>query len=332
MIAHKLKSAGVNLLKIAFAGLLITWLVKSGRFDVQSLKELLSTRFISSSLLIVGISTAFISERWRALLTAQGFKLSILQTYKLTLIGLFFNFAMPGGVGGDIIKGYYVVRTQHHRKFDSAMTILMDRVFGLYIMIAMAMTAVFAGFEKVWNHPQLHILVWIIGFLFMTSSIGLALGFSARIKSFAEKTLPKSHLTHRVFQIWQSLLIYRRSPGCLVKVLIFSLIAQVIYIGFFILTGNQLGFTSLDTSVYFISCLVGTMITAIPVSPAGIGVGQAAFGFLFTELGGPAVATLGASLATASQAFQFLWGLVGSIFYIQMKTHPVAKGVTEVKN
>jgi uncharacterized protein (TIRG00374 family) len=322
MTRHRLKNILKNILKVAFAVALITWLVRSGRFDVQSLKQLLVPEFLITSLIIVGLSTLFISERWRALLQAQGFEQSPVQTFKLTLIGLFFNFAMPGGVGGDLIKGYYVVRSQQHRKFDSAMTILMDRVFGLYIMIAMATGAVVVGFEKVWNHPQLHVLVWIVGFLFFSASTGLAVGFSARAKVFAEKLLPKSQLTHRIFQIWQSLLTYRHSPGCLFKVGLYSLFAQLIYVGFFIRAGNQLGFASLDSSIYFISCLVGTMITAIPISPAGIGVGQAAFGFLFSELGGPAFSTLGAGLATASQGFQFLWGLLGSVFYIQMKTHP----------
>jgi hypothetical protein len=315
------KSFVLNALKIGFAGALIYWLVSSGRFDVKSLGQLLVPKFIAIALSIVFLSFVCLSERWRTLLHAQGFAMGFFDTLKLTFIGTFFNFAMPGGVGGDLIKGFYVVRSQSHRKFDSAMTILMDRVFGLYVMVVMAMGSVVFGFETIWNHPRLHILFWVIVLIFLSFTAGLAIGFSSRMKTLAEKILPKSKLSLRLFQIWQGLLNCRKNPLTLVKVLVLSLIGQLIFIGFFNLVGNQLGFTEVPLSIYFISCLVGTMITAIPISPAGIGVGQAAFAFLFSEMAGADAATLGAGLATAGQGFQFALGLLGAWFYIQIKHH-----------
>jgi uncharacterized protein (TIRG00374 family) len=245
---------------------------------------------------------------------------------KLTLIGIFFNFAMPGGVGGDIIKGYYVVRAQPGRKFDSAMTVLMDRVFGLYMIVVIASFSMLLGFQQLWSSSNLQILVVLIGLIFFGFTACLALGFSRRIEKFARKLLPINKLTQRIFQVWDGLIKYREKPATLLQVFALSILAQSLFLIFFIQTGNALGFADVGANIYLISCMVGTMITAIPISPAGVGVGQAAFAFLFAEISGQhQMANLGASLATVAQIGQFCWGLLGAIFYINMKNHGLPK-------
>ena len=52
--------------------------------------------------------------------------------YGLIMIGLFFSLFIPGGTGGDIVKGYYLLKEAPvGRKTSAALSIVMDRLLGL---------------------------------------------------------------------------------------------------------------------------------------------------------------------------------------------------------
>ncbi|NJL25268.1 MAG: hypothetical protein HC902_08875, partial [Calothrix sp. SM1_5_4] len=44
--------------------------------------------------------------------------------FSLYLIGIFFNFALPGSVGGDVVRGYYLVADHPERRMDSILSIV----------------------------------------------------------------------------------------------------------------------------------------------------------------------------------------------------------------
>src|SRR6202035_1444589 len=69
--------------------------------------------------------------RWKLLLEAQEIWLPYGRAWGLTMVGMLFNVVIPGAVGGDLIKGYYITRAASGRKSHAATTILMDRVVGL---------------------------------------------------------------------------------------------------------------------------------------------------------------------------------------------------------
>ncbi len=57
---------------------------------------------------------------------------------QLQMIGLFFNATMPGSVGGDIVKGFYIIKDQHQGdKTPAMLTVLFDRIVGLMALFFM---------------------------------------------------------------------------------------------------------------------------------------------------------------------------------------------------
>src|SRR5687768_8429401 len=54
-----------------------------------------------------GLVELLSAVRWQWLLRVQGIRLSWARVLLLTLIGVFFNFFIPGGTGGDVVKVYY---------------------------------------------------------------------------------------------------------------------------------------------------------------------------------------------------------------------------------
>ena len=60
----------------------------------------------SLSPILYFISQIISSERLRNLMSVNGYKLSFKENGKLYLIGMFYNFFVPGGIGGDLYKTY----------------------------------------------------------------------------------------------------------------------------------------------------------------------------------------------------------------------------------
>lgn len=318
-VKSKIKSSFLNFLKIVFAFGLIAWLIKGGRLNLRELKMLLTPENVMICMSLVGVTLYLASERWRVIMASQGFHLSRWMTFRLTFVGLFFNFFVPGGVGGDVVKAYYVARTNTERKFLSVFTILLDRVLGLFAMSVMAVASLALDFAFIWNHPQLHVVAVVLILLMTGFTVGGAIAFSRRFRHSRRlnKIMRNIPGHHRIHQLWDSLLLFRHHKIAFAKAFALSIVGQVCSVFVFIQCGTLLGY-HLPLHLYFVAVPIGFMITAIPISPAGIGVGQAAFLFLFNAFQGTE-SNLGATAITAFQACSLLWGLVGAFFYMTMR-------------
>src|SRR5262244_3072196 len=68
-------------------------------------KQLISTRWLLPWLSCLTIFSAAIeAKRLGFLFGAQGMRLSFVHSYRVVAIGALFNFCIPGGTGGDVMK------------------------------------------------------------------------------------------------------------------------------------------------------------------------------------------------------------------------------------
>ena len=318
---EKIKSAIISTLKIAVAAAIIYWLVSSGKFDFRQLKALLEWQHVAIIMSLLLLNWYVASERWRMILQSQGFKTKPLLAFRLTLIGSFFNYVIPGGVGGDFVKSYYVAQENSHAKLKSVITIAIDRLLGLFSMVFMALTVMLLAYEKVFSQPDLKTVFWIIYVLFMGFMLGWSFVFSRRLyKTRIIQRLCK-HIPvagEKLASLYEAFSEYRLHKKAFFKAVILSVVSQVVAILAFVYSGWALGY-NVDLQTYFFAVPVGFMITAIPIAPAGIGVGQAGYYFLFNAATGT-VSQLGPLLISANQIFNFIIGLVGAGIYVTGKT------------
>ena len=105
--------------------------------DLSKLFEVLNN--INILYLIIAASIYFSSqiissERLRYILNDNKFIISFKQNFTLYLIGLFYNFFIPGGIGGDAYKSYLM-----NNKFNWILSkvvklLLLDRLIGLGVL------------------------------------------------------------------------------------------------------------------------------------------------------------------------------------------------------
>lgn len=319
MVKHTKKIA-VQAAKILFSAGIIYWLVQSDKLNFSALQNLLTPTYIAIGVVIILTNLFFTSERWRILIRSQGLPASSWSVFKLTMIGSFFNFAMPGGVGGDVIKAFYFTKEHPGSKVVAVTSVLMDRVLGLFAMILLALVVMVYDFNHILKTPALLTLFYFITALFVGFIVALSLIFSQKIydKGLLKAVISKLPLSAKFMKLYESMHIYGKDGKRFIAVILLSLVSQILAIIFLYLAGIASGFTEISANTYFLVAPLGFMATAIPVSPAGVGVGQAAFYFLFNIYIGQ-TSEVGPTTITAYQVGTFLVSLLGAVFYLRRK-------------
>lgn len=311
----------INLsLKIALAAALIWYLTHVGALDFEAIAKLATPATVGLLFGLLGLMIAINNYRWMVLLRAQGFPATARTTFPLTLIGIFFNFAMPGGVGGDVVKGYYLLQEHPNRRVAAVLSIFMDRMSGFFIMLVTALAALLANRSAVDGNPQFQAVALAVVALLAAFLVFYAVALTDVSKRFpglrkAVARLPGGHALHRVHEGLHS---YRKAPGALLASFGLSAISQLTLIASNAAIGEAMGI-HVPLAGYLFVVPVATVITTLPISIAGIGVGQAAFYFLYKMYLGQET-QLGPTAATAVQLTMFGWGLIGAGFYLRRRS------------
>lgn len=314
------KNALVKILKFSFAAGLIFWMVQKGLLDLSVLGQLLTPLHIAVSLLLIFINICINNWRWSLLLRSQDLPGNFLLTLPLSLVGLFFNFAVPGAVGGDLVKAYYVAQDHPGRKMAAATTVMMDRIVGLYSMIWLAEITMLLNLGLVWERRILRHIFISSSVLAVLMTLILALMFSPTVKAknplirWAEK-LPGGDFLNRFYDAIHA---YGKNLKSVMFTVIVSLVSQIVAVSFMAYVGMVAIGESLPMATYFFAVPLGFIVMAVPLSPAGIGVGQVAFLVLFRLFAGDET-TVGQTAITAYQIGLLCWSLVGAVIYAQRK-------------
>lgn len=139
-----MKKALLFLLQLA-ATVGLLWLVfrnPDKRAALMDAVQQADWRWLAAGVVAYGCFELLAGVRWMILLRVQGIRLSWGRLYGLLMVGLFFSLFIPGGTGGDIVKGYYLLKEAPvGRKTAAAMSVVMDRLVGL-LGVAILTTAI----------------------------------------------------------------------------------------------------------------------------------------------------------------------------------------------
>lgn len=246
------------------------------------------------------------SIRWN-LLVSHDMRASRLFTYYM--IGAFFNTCLPGLVGGDAVKAWYLtqdLKAQASANPDQALTdppitiavasVFMDRLMGLGALLTLGMlaypfgTAYLAGTNSTWLLPLIFAIYLLLLFLLFL--------------------LPSKNPFRRLTSFAVYVSRYRTNSSVLLAAFGYSLMIQIL--GFFsiVILARGLGIEiNLLAIMVFLPIIV--VFTLLPVSISGLGIREGAFVFFFGTVGVEAEKAIALSLLWFfSLVLAGLWGLV----------------------
>lgn len=252
---------------------------------------------------------------WRlcVLLKPRGMHLSLSSSIRLSLIGTFFNSFLPGSAGGDVIKIYYATQGNRGRRTEVATIMLLDRAVGMFALVIYPVAVAPLFPHLLASQTMLRGLLWsaaaiagaMLGGLMVCSSCVT----KGRLLSYTFRRLPLGSYAERMFDTVHA---YRHHLGTLLAAVGISLLAHTLSIGIVLLVAQATNHTG---AAWEMSVLIpiGFLANTLPVTPGGLGVGEAVFRKLFALAGltGGAEALLGWRLLT------ILIGLLGLVFYLQ---------------
>lgn len=266
------------ILKLAVAGGLLTWLFISGRLDFSVLLHARNYGLLAMAGLVLLASLVALVWRWLWLIRIQGLSIPTLTAMRFTWLGYFATIFLPGAAGGDLAKAYAACRHQPNAKTRAVSTVFMDRVFGLHSMLFVGSAAGLYILLAGCGVRQASV-AWLAIACFAAASVGLLLLLWRPSSGLALRLLPRRFRT----PLAHSLELYRRSWVKLVAIWLYSSLCNILAIASYVLVAAALGVQATLAQVLAIPLVILAM--SLPISPGGLGVGEAVGAQLFTEFG-----------------------------------------------
>jgi uncharacterized membrane protein YbhN (UPF0104 family) len=329
--AETARKVAWNAAKVLIAGGLIAYLATSGQIRAEVLGRALgSPGSLAFSMAALGVTFVFAILRWWILLRAIDIHVPLRTAAKLTFIGGFFNTFMPGAVGGDAFKMYYALdHAPEGKKVEAATTVAVDRVLGLgamFLLVVVAATvpsllgtpdAVVTNVVRLlsaWAGPigkpaAVLLVLFILGCL---ATFHPGVRDWAIIRQIREK-IPGAKVGGRAFRAFVRSI---RSPVPVLLAVACSCCAHLCTVACFFVIGRAIGENTLGLSRYVLLVPIGLMVNAIPGSPAGIGIGEAAYEKLFEIALGAGVSSPGADICVVWRIMTIGWNLIGGVIYV----------------
>lgn len=294
------------------------------QIGVATLILLANPTLLWASVLIFPIVYFITSHRWHELLGALDIHLGHARTFVLNMVGAFYNTFMPGSTGGDVLRAYYASKQTPHRA-RAIISVLVDRVIGLYALI------ILGGTMAAWQYlasPSSHdpavracrrVALGSALILFVTL-VGIAILASPKKRrklgiDYLLKRLPlQKHVQHAL----QVLRIYKKRPGLMLWALVMTFPVHITVVISAALAGKAFNIP-LPFFYYFVAVPVIVLAGAIPISPQGAGVMEF-FAIQLTKQHGVTVSQAFA-LTMSIRMVQILWNLVGGIFVFRGGYH-----------
>jgi uncharacterized membrane protein YbhN (UPF0104 family) len=289
-------------LRIGLGVAVLIYLAYSGALNRRALLGLGSSWHLTiaaAGLLVLTIILT--AARLSILLDTHGHHLPLGLSIRLTLLGSFFNSFLLGSSGGDLVKFFYMTRENHGRKLELVTIGLFDRAVGMFALLVWPLLAAPLFPHLIAGNMVLRKLLWSAALIALSLLIGLLLCFSKRVVNsrpvalLLEKVPSGEHIRTMIDTVQG----YRCHPIMLLWALAIALATHTCSVGATLLIAR---ISNPGGNLWQASLLipVGFLINTIPLSPGGLGVGEAAFNALFSLVGltGGADALLGWRLLT----------------------------------
>lgn len=236
---ENLRKKGITLLKfIVSAALLYFIFTKIPFSEVLTIVQKAQPLYVFGALLFFVVSKIIAAFRLNLYFHEIGVLLTQKSNLKLYLLGMFYNLFLPGGIGGDAYKGYYVKQHFEVPTKKVVAVLFFDRLSGLLLLFVFA--CILGAALKV---PELIPFNWLIG-LCIPLGILIFWGLHRRFFTYILPVFWRSNALSSLVQLAQL--------GCVLMIL------QALNI-------------QVSTLEYLFVFLISSIVSVLPLTIGGIG-------------------------------------------------------------
>jgi len=273
----------LHVLRLAVGVAALTWIVSTAQWDdavdpatgvvTQGLRRALAeAAWVWFAVAIGGYGLATVAgvARFWALLRAQGARVRAGLVFQLTYVGLFFNLALPGQTGGDLVKMAWTARAIGDRASAVAATAV-DRVVGLLCLTFVALVPTLLVIREPAYRAVALVCVGVLATGVGTITIYL---LPPVRRAFARLQGSGRRVVQIVSALDTAVSGYRRQPRAVLLASVASVTGHLGVVGCMWALGEALGLPPVN---YLVVAPAIMLASAIPVAPGGTGQAEAAF-------------------------------------------------------
>ncbi len=262
--------------------------------------------------LIVGVFGVIVSSyQWKSLLHGEQIHIDLARLINLYFVGIAFNHFLPTGMGGDVVKAYYVSR-EGGTNATSVSAVLMSRVTGLFGMFIVSISALL-----IWHTSFSRGIV--IPFLLLILAVCTVIAFAV----FSVSILPRFFkgrwaqwpIFASIISFGNALSVSIMRPRSMGTATLFGVLFHIetclnYYIYAVALHMN------VPLSFYLVAIPFVTLVAFLPISINGFGFRESVFVYAFSIIHIPTPTSL--LLAFLVDLQTLLFGIIGGGIYLAM--------------
>ncbi len=276
----------------------IVWVSRGQRWsNLASIFARMNLGVFAVTLSIFFFCQVMVGFRWWLLLRTQSIFIDFWAAIRLNFLGWFYNNFMPGSVGGDLLRAWYV--TKHtDKRFEAALSVFVDRIIGLLstLIIAFFFYVFFLRGKTealTFKGPSRFLTVFAEYKWLIICAIGVLAGvFCGLLLHKRSRVLLRAAWLHirihsvRTFEkLKDATLIYCSKPLTILAAFGLTVFLQIITITGFWFLGKSLGITA-GLKYYYVFFTLTWVLGALPVSIGGAVVVEGTLAYLFVHYAG----------------------------------------------
>lgn len=227
------------MLKVAISAALLYFIFTKIPFsEVLTIVKRSQPLYVVAALLFFVVSKIIAAFRLNLYFHEIGVLLTQKSNLKLYLLGMFYNLFLPGGIGGDAYKGYYIKQHFEVPTKKVVAVLLLDRLSGLLLLFVFACIL-----GMTLEVPELRTYGWLMG-LCIPLSVVIFWGLQRRFFTYILSVFWRSNVLSAVVQLAQL--------GCVLMIL------QALNIEVSIIE-------------YLFIFLISSIVSVLPLTLGGIG-------------------------------------------------------------
>ncbi len=305
-----LSGYAILIMKLISAAIIFYVLKTYSQLDLALFTNLVSHTI--DALLVVSLiylMVAMHAWRWYRLNLIQGIRLPLSKTIIPTYLGDAFCSVLPGSISGDFMRLYFIAKKYPDKKSSGAISILVDRVSGLIGILAIVSLMAPYYLYKFYDKPTFFFTLAVCASILPILSIILYIMLRYRNVGRIITTFIRSTVFSATFiLITQALARYSNAKLVVLESILVAILCQCVFLSIICVIIKMMGLPILSLPDYMLALVLAQIASLIPLTPGGIGVGEAAFSsVLLLVSSGPTLA-----FATVFLAFR----IVSNIAYL----------------
>ena len=315
-----------GLIRSLLGVILVALLMWYGQINLQAVGQLINAPVvIATCATLAFLALPLVALRWSMLLNALGISIPFVKLFHIVSITTMLNVFFLGTFGGDTVRLIYAWRAVSHGRGRVAASVAADRIIALIGLITIALLFTVLNWSRMRSEPWLAALAIGVFVAFTTAAVVSCIVF---ITPAATDRLIKHldywpRLASLMVHLRSIALMLRNHPRTLLGCLAIAMLVQLLAVAGVLVIARALGIGQLTFVDYAFAVPLTVLVNTVPISPNGLGVGEAAFDQICRWLDPMAGYASYSSIFFAYRAVSTLTCLCGIVSYYCYRPAPI---------